>query len=65
MGFNCPGHTKIPGTVTGLFVLQGGRRRRRCEGCLLLDSDPLPASGLPQALLLPARWGVFPPLSSA
>lgn len=24
MGFNCPEHAKVPGAVTGLFVLQGG-----------------------------------------
>lgn len=29
MGFNYPGHIKVPGAVTGLFVLQGGSCLRR------------------------------------
>lgn len=67
MGFNCPGHAKVPGVVMGLLVLRrgSGLRRRRCEGYLLRDTDPLPASGLPKALLLLAWWGLLPPLSSA
>lgn len=58
MSFNCPRHAKVPGAVTGLFVLQEGSclRRRQCKGYLLHDTD---------ALLLLAWWGLFPPLSSA